>query len=129
MSEKRSKSKNLGTRARDDRPRKSPQLDGKYAPGDLVEIQVAPLRPWFPIHVEEVTADSLTGRPPKEDPDYGRLMEVTQQVLFAQFVRRLLPLVIPPSLTEADRPSAEEQHLFDLLNEEERSVMAAEGQS
>jgi hypothetical protein len=58
------------------RVRKSPQLDGKFSFGDLVEIQLAPLRPWFPVHVEAVTADELTGRPPKEDRDHGRLYTV-----------------------------------------------------
>ena len=56
--------------------RKSPQLDGKFSFGDLVEIQLAPLRPWFPVHVEQVSADELTGRPPKEDRDHGRTYTV-----------------------------------------------------
>ncbi len=56
------------------------------------------------------------------------LMHDAQRILVAEFCRRLLLLLVPPALV-GDRPSAEEQHLFDLLNEKERSVMAARGQS
>ncbi len=51
------------------------------------------------------------------------LMHEAQRVLVAAFCRRLLLLLVPPPLV-GDVPSEAEQHLFDLLNEEERSEMA-----